>query len=98
MDGDESRIAEKYEALRDVMDEPRRRPQSALWEPAGLSRLAESWPPLAESRLSMGDATIKEVAEFYAMVPGCHIEILTGDAGLKAYEPIKPVLVPRRRR
>ena len=72
--------------------------QSALWAPAGLSRLAESWPPLAESRLSMGDATIKEVAEFYAKVPDCHIEILTGDAGLKAYEPIKPVLVPRRRR
>lgn len=72
--------------------------QSALWEPAGLRRLADSWPPLAESRLSIGDATIKEVAEFYARMPDCHIEILTGDAGLKAYEPIKPVVVPRRRR
>ena len=45
----------------------------------------------------MGDATIKIVAEYYGKA-GMTVEIITGDAGLKAYETIAPVLIPRRRR
>ncbi len=51
---------------------------------------------LALQKLSLGDTTIKDVAEHYAQM-GNDVEILTGDQGLKAYEPVKPVQVPRRR-
>jgi hypothetical protein len=70
--------------------------QSALWEPDQLRRLAHDWPDLAAGGTSIGDATIKDVAEYYARA-GYHVEILTGDAGLKAYEPQKPLTQPRRR-
>lgn len=70
--------------------------QSALWQPDQLRRLADEWPALAAGGLSIGDATIKDVAEHYARA-SYHVEILTGDAGLKAYEPVVPVMVPRRR-
>lgn len=70
--------------------------QSELWQPAHLKRLAEDWPALAASQLSLGDATIKDVAEHYAKA-GFAVEILTGDGGLKAYQPIQPVFKPRRR-
>lgn len=49
---------------------------------------------LADQRISLGDATIKDVAEFYAQM-SCQVEILTGDAGLKAHEPAVPTEVPR---
>jgi hypothetical protein len=68
--------------------------QSTLWEPEALRRLAETWPALALQKLSIGDVTIKEVAEFYAKA-GYEVEIMTGDRGLKAYEP---PIQPRRRR
>lgn len=71
--------------------------QSPLWQPDSLRALARTWPALAVGGTSIGDATIKDVAEYYARA-GYFVEILTGDAGLKAYEPVKPVLVPRRRR
>ncbi|RRR69645.1 MAG: hypothetical protein EI684_15085 [Candidatus Viridilinea halotolerans] len=71
--------------------------QSVLWSAEKLKDLAESWPDLAAQKLSLGDATIKYVAEYYAQ-SGYAVEILTGDQGLKAYEPIRPVAVPRRRR
>jgi hypothetical protein len=71
--------------------------QSVLWSPEKLKSLADSWPDLAARRLSLGDATIKDVAEHYAKM-GCAVEILTGDQGLKSYEPAVPPLVPRRRR
>ncbi|MFM2059993.1 MAG: hypothetical protein RLY71_4378 [Pseudomonadota bacterium] len=71
--------------------------QSDLWQADNLRQLAESWPPLAATKLSIGDATIKNVAEYYGKM-GWHVEILTGDAGLKAYQPVQPALVPRRRR
>ena len=71
--------------------------QSALWESDQLKVLAESWPGLAVGGTSIGDATIKDVAEHYAKA-GFHVEILTGDAGLKAYEPAKPLPAPPRRR
>ncbi len=71
--------------------------QSALWEPDQLRTLAQSWPALAVGGTSIGDATIKDVAEHYAKA-GFHVEILTGDHGLKAYEPARPLpAAPRRR-
>lgn len=71
--------------------------QSGLWEEEQLASLAENWPNLAKSGLSIGDATIKDVAEYYAKA-GFSVEIITGDAGLKAYEPASRVQIPRRRR
>lgn len=71
--------------------------QSLLWEESKLLRLIEEWPLLAQAGLTIGDATIKDVAEYYAQA-GWHVEILTGDAGLKSYEPSSPAPVPRRRR
>ena len=70
--------------------------QSELWERANLLELAEIWPDLAAGGMTIGDVTIKHVAEYYASA-GMVVEILTGDQGLKAYEPIRPVAVPRRR-
>lgn len=70
--------------------------QSILWSQQKLKALAESWPALADQKLSLGDATIKDVAEYYAQI-GAVVEILTGDQGLKAYEPLAPVAIPRRR-
>jgi len=70
--------------------------QSRLWDSENLQKLADSWPALAACGISIGDATIKDVAECYASA-GYSVEILTGDQGLKAYEPAKPVLIPRRR-
>ena len=71
--------------------------QDILWTPEKLKELADNWPALAEGQmLSLGDATIKDVAEYYAQM-GWEVEILTGDQGLKAYEPTAPVLLPRRR-
>lgn len=71
--------------------------QSQLWGAENLRILADNWPLLANSRISIGDATIKDVAEFYAKA-GYFVEILTADAGLKAYQPVQPVTPPRRRR
>lgn len=70
--------------------------QSVLWSQEKLVELAEKWPTMAANKLSLGDATIKDVAEFYARM-NYQVEILTGDVGLKAYEPAGPVAVPRRR-
>jgi hypothetical protein len=70
--------------------------QSALWEPSKLQELATVWPQLAVGRTSIGDATIKHVAEYYSQA-GWEVEILTGDEGLKAYETSRQTLIPRRR-
>lgn len=70
--------------------------QSALWSQEKLVALADTWPDLAVQRLSLGDATIKDVAEYYAQT-GWRVEILTGDEGLKAHEPIAPAEIPRRK-
>ena len=71
--------------------------QSVLWDIQGLKNLAVEWPELAAQKISIGDATIKSVADYYAKT-GLEVEILTGDAGLKAYQPVTPVSTPRRRR
>lgn len=70
--------------------------QSVLWSPEQIKLLATTWPDLALQSLSLGDSTIKDVAEYYAGM-GYKVEILTGDHGLKAYEPSAPLEIPRRR-
>ena len=67
------------------------------WTPDNLKKLAEEWPPLAARKLSMGDATIKDVADYYAKM-GCAVTLLTGDKQLAAYQPPPPPLTPRRRK
>lgn len=71
--------------------------QADIWTPENLKKIAQSWPGEAAAGLSIGDATIKDVAEYYAKT-GMAVEIITGDAGLKAYQPTVAVRVPRRRR
>jgi hypothetical protein len=71
--------------------------QTTLWSPDKLKNLADSWPHLAVKSLSLGDATIMDVAEHYAQT-GYTVEILTGDQGLKTYEAIIPTEIPRRRK
>ncbi|WP_009632213.1 hypothetical protein [Synechocystis sp. PCC 7509] len=70
--------------------------QSVLWDTQGLKNLAAEWPELAKQKLSIGDATIISVAEYYAKM-GSTVKILTADKGLEAYQPITPVPTPRRR-
>lgn len=71
--------------------------QSDLWGSENLIKLADEWPTLASGGLSIGDATIKDVAQYYAEA-GFVVEILTADQGLKHHQPIVPVAIPRRRR
>ena len=71
--------------------------QSVLWSAERLKSLADSWPDLAAQKLSLGDLMIKDVAEYYAQM-GFAVEILTGDQGLKAYQPAAPAEIPRRKR
>jgi hypothetical protein len=71
--------------------------QSPLWDNKNLLKLADAWPDLAAQKLSIGDATIKDVADYYS-ASGCKVEILTGDQGLKMHEPAVPPQVPRRRK
>ena len=70
--------------------------QAEFWDAEGLKKLAAEWSKLAVQEISIGDATIKTVAEYYAK-SGFQVEILTGDDGLKAYQPATPALIPRRR-
>ncbi|ARU60124.1 hypothetical protein CBW65_02910 [Tumebacillus avium] len=71
--------------------------QSVLWEKEGLKRLAEELPQMATQKISIGDVTIKTVADHYAKI-GSQVEIFTGDAGLKSYQPSIPIPQPRRRK
>lgn len=71
--------------------------QDVLWEKGTLLDLADSWPEKAAKKISFGDATIINVANFYANI-GYEVELLTGDEGLKAYQPAVPIPLPRRRR
>lgn len=71
--------------------------QTELWEKENMIELARKWPAFATRKLSMGDATITDVADFYSKM-GNEVEIFTGDAGLKALEPKpkSPLGIPRR--
>lgn len=71
--------------------------QGTLWNKAELKKLAKEWPQQAVQKLSLGDATIVLVAEYYAE-GGYEVEILTGDSGLKAHQPLKHLVKPRRRK
>lgn len=71
--------------------------QSELWNNESIIKLADNFPEYARQKISIGDTMIKDVAEFYAQA-NYQVEILTGDEGLKAYEPIKKPLTPRRRK
>ena len=70
--------------------------QTGLWDDERLRNLAKNWPTQAVQKISIGDATIIHVAEYYVEA-GFTVEILTGDAGLKAYQPTTPAQIPRRR-
>lgn len=69
--------------------------QVELWNDENLLGLADRFVDYAERGLGIGDATIVEVANFYATA-GHNVEILTGDGSLKGYEPA-PVPNPLRR-
>jgi hypothetical protein len=71
--------------------------QADLWGRSSLEELVDSRPALAVAGLSLGDATIKNIAEYYAKT-GAEVVIATGDQGLKAYEALTPPKTPRRRR
>jgi hypothetical protein len=69
--------------------------QSVLWTPEHMLLLAKDWPALAASKMSLGDATIKYVADYYSEA-GFDVRILTSDEALRAYEPKRPKAKPRR--
>ena len=60
--------------------------QNELFDEVKFSELVEKWRSLAISGISMGDASILQVAELYAS-KNFTAEIFTGDTGLKSYEP-----------
>ncbi|MFM7580053.1 MAG: hypothetical protein ACKO5Q_24355 [Microcystaceae cyanobacterium] len=70
--------------------------QAEFWEPEALKKLADEWSKKVSEDLSMGDIFIKSIADYYNKI-GCQVEILTGDQGLKSYEPTPTQLTPRRR-
>lgn len=70
--------------------------QSELWDSEGLKSLADRWEQTVISGQSLGDASIVDVANYYARA-GHQVEIFTGDEGLKAYQPRTPIMIPRRR-
>jgi hypothetical protein len=70
--------------------------QSFLWTKERLHGIAENWPSEAARKISIGDFTIVQVANYYSAL-GYQVEILTGDQGLKALQPASPVHRPRRR-
>jgi hypothetical protein len=61
----------------------------------GKAGLAREWPKLAAACTSIGDATIKDVAEYYGEA-GYEVIIVTVESGLKAYEPAQPRKTPQR--
>ena len=71
--------------------------QVELWESDALKKLADEWVSLAPRKISLGDVAIKAVADYYARL-GSAVEILTGDKGLKAFEPIASSDIPKPRR
>jgi hypothetical protein len=70
--------------------------QADCWSPDNLKKLAEEWPHLAARKLSIGDATIKDVADYYSKM-NYRVVLLTGDRQLAAYQPPAPRFTPRRR-
>lgn len=71
--------------------------QGALWNKETLLRYAEEWPALAVQKISLGDASIVEVANFY-VESEYMVEIFTGDNGLRSMSPSPPTENLRRDR
>lgn len=72
--------------------------QSQLMTGDALRRMLAKWRSTAVGGQSLGDALIVEIADFYHNL-GAEVEILKGDVGLKAYQPVvAQSLTPRRRR
>ncbi|MEO5347302.1 MAG: hypothetical protein H7834_13140 [Magnetococcus sp. YQC-9] len=72
--------------------------QVELWNKDRMVRLADEWPRWAAQGLSMGDATIRDVADYYAK-SGRDVEILTGDQQLRrSYQPPSTGIPQPRRR
>jgi len=73
--------------------------QKDLWASEGLKKLVEEWRKTVHSKQSLADASIVTVANKYSDLGYC-VEILTGDGGLKAYEPreLELIYTPRRRK
>lgn len=73
--------------------------QKELWSNDGLKSLASRWKLTATTGQSLGDASIVDVANYYSEM-GFVVEILTGDQGLKAYQPQSKnsIRIPRRRK
>lgn len=61
--------------------------QNDLWSSEGLKELAAKWrETVVSERQSIGDASIVDVAKYYASVGNFEVEIFTGDGGLKNWE------------
>ena len=71
--------------------------QSTLWKPEKLKALAQKWSESVVHGQTIGDASIVEVAMYYAE-KGFDVEIFTGDEGLKSYEPPQKSFPISRRR
>lgn len=69
--------------------------QKELWSPDGLRRLTDRWLEAVDV-LSLGDASIVDVAEYYCSLGD--VEIFSGDQGLIAYQPKHAPYIPRRRK
>ena len=72
--------------------------QHGLWNNDGLTTLVLRWKDTAASGQSLGDASIVDIANYYEEI-GYEVEILTGNKGLKAYQPqAKATMrIPRRK-
>ncbi|MCJ2121842.1 hypothetical protein [Methylobacterium sp. J-077] len=69
--------------------------QRQLWAGESLDYIVKNWPAAAARKSSMGDHTIRLVADYYSRA-GLKVQILTGDRDLSSYVPEKPKRVPRR--
>lgn len=71
--------------------------QAELWSPEQLIELAEQWRKTGIMKLSLGDASIVKIAQYYQ--PTYEVEIFTGDRQLKGYEKLpQEFIIPRRRK
>lgn len=71
--------------------------QTELWKPDALHALSEAWPNQAAAGLSLGDATIGSVADFYSRT-GYEVYLLTADQGLQEHVSTATLREPRRRK
>lgn len=71
--------------------------QTNLFDEDNFKGLVEKWRELSMSGISMGDASIIQVAQHYNS-KNLTVEIYTGDTGLKAFEPApQKEILPRNK-